>query len=99
MDVLSTRIESIEKDMDDLKDIQKRVQLTLEGVIRLEERHIETKAALERAFKAIEKLDGRVQKLEIEQPMTKAIRTLTFSFIVGISGLVLVGVFNFVFKP
>lgn len=92
------KIEKLESDVNDLKQILRQVQLSLEGIIRLEERHIETKAAIERAFKAIEKIDKRVQQLEIEQPITKMVRGWSITLLVAIATTVFLAVGKLIIK-
>ncbi|MFV5212781.1 hypothetical protein ACLIIZ_03520 [Azonexus caeni] len=58
-------------DVRNLREEVGEVKNLLERLVRLEERHANTANALERAFSALAKIDGRVRKLELAQPVQR----------------------------
>lgn len=71
-DQIQIKVEKLEDNFNDQKEVLSKIEQSLQSLVRLEERHIETRAGLDRAFKSIEKIDQRhtelhsiaVQKIE-----------------------------------
>lgn len=59
------------------------INASMQALVRLEERHVETREALARAFKAIEKTDDRVKAIEGEMPTLKLTRGWVIAFTLG----------------
>lgn len=60
---LGARVDSLKEDLADVKVLVGRMADAVERLTRLEERHTNTAAALDRAFNAIQRLGDRVQGL------------------------------------
>ena len=84
--------------------IEKTLQVIAENLERLatlEQKHLETREALNRAFDAIKvteteikTTDERVRKIELELPTLKLIRQWVIAGVVGCAGLLGVTVFK-----
>lgn len=83
------RLTMIEKTLQAISD-------NLTKLASLEQKHIETREALERAFNQLEKHDNRIGKMEIEMPTLKLIRGWVIMGVVGILGLLGVALFKLV---
>lgn len=81
------RLGMIEKTLESLADNIK--QLTT-----LEQKHLETREALTRSFKAIDLLDSRLRLVELEMPTLKLVRKWIIAGVMGILGLLGVTVFK-----
>jgi len=57
-----------------LKESQQAISNSLERLVRLEERHVETREAIARAFGAIEKISVSVHELRMQVPMNIDLR-------------------------
>jgi hypothetical protein len=68
----------------------------LQQLAQLEQKHLETREALNRAFAQIESQDSRVRKLEIEMPTLKLIRGWVITGVVGCTGLLGITLFKLV---
>lgn len=62
---LSTRLDAVREDLADVKALVGRMADAVERLTRLEERHNNTSAALDRAFSALSKLADRIQVLDV----------------------------------
>jgi hypothetical protein len=88
----SYRLSMIEKTLEAIRD-------NLTQLAQLEQKHIETREALGRAFAAIEGQDGRLRTVEQEMPTLRLVRGWVISGVIGIMGLLAVTVFKlFTFK-
>lgn len=67
--VLAARLCALHEDISDLKTNVAKVAEAVERLARLEERHANTAAALDRAFSAIARLDARIAAIEHDQPV------------------------------
>jgi hypothetical protein len=90
--VIEYRLKVLEDAVTDIRAAVKGIDQSLATLARLEERHAETRDGLGRAFKAIEKVDGRVKSIEVEIPTLKLTRGWVITFTVGCVGLVLLAV-------
>lgn len=71
--------------------IEKTLQAISENLTKLaslEQKHIETREAIERAFNALEKHDTRIKSIETEMPTLQLVRGWVITGVVGILGLV-----------
>ena len=64
--VLSTRIQTLHSDVADIKGTLKDLTSAINKLALVEERISNAVAAQERSFKAIEKLEGRIDALEMK---------------------------------
>lgn len=60
---------------------------TTEQLVRLEEKHLETRAALNRAFEAIRDMDVRLAKVEHQMPKLTLAMTWVFAGVIAIVAL------------
>lgn len=81
------RLEMIEETLKAMRE--NLVQLTA-----LEQKHLETREALERAFKEIRTNDERVRVIEVEMPTLKLIRGWVIAGVVGCAALLGVTMFK-----
>lgn len=90
--VLDYRLDVVEKDVGEIKNAIKSIAGSLQTLTRLEERHLETRESLNRAFDALAAHEKRIQKLEVQAPTTKLITSwviaaATGSFVIVIFAL------------
>ena len=85
--VLAERIEGMARDVSDIKTEMKRIAEGMERIARLEERHSNANAAIERAFTKINNHDERLAALEVQQPITVMVRNWVITGVVGVVGL------------
>lgn len=81
------RLEMIEKTLKAISD-------NLTKLAALEQKHIETREAVGRAFDALEEHDTRIRAVEIEMPTLKLSRKWVFAGVLGIIGLLGVTLFK-----
>lgn len=100
-----TRIALLERDRDELKeavmslrDSQASISQSLSRLVALEERHIETRDAIGRAFKHIEKIADRLLEIEKAMPGLKEARAWIISGVLAVVGMVGAGLFALVVK-
>ena len=62
----------------------------------LEQKHLETRQALERAFDSIGKVDDRVRDIELELPTLKLIRGWVIGGVISVVSLLGIGVMKLV---
>ena len=93
---MSIRIALLERGQDDsrdailsLRDSQKEISQSLSRLVALEERHIETRNALGRAFDSIDNTDKRLDIVERQLPALIEFKSIIFKCLVGI--VVIVG--------
>lgn len=72
----------------------KGISETLERLAALEQKHLETREAVGRAFDSLETHDARIRAIESEMPTLKLARGWLLSGMVGIIGLLGVTLFR-----
>ena len=77
----------------------KAISDNLERLATLEQKHLETREALGLAFDAIEKVDHRMRKIEVEMPTLRLIRAWVIAGVVGCATLLGLAVFKLVTIP
>ena len=77
-----------------IEDTLKAMTENLERLVALEQKHLETREALGRAFDTVEKMDGRVHSIELEMPTLKLVRKWVMAGVVGILSLLGLTVFK-----
>lgn len=60
---------ALREDVSEIKGFMSKMSDAIERLARLEERHVNTASALERAFTTISKIDTRLAALEKAQPV------------------------------
>lgn len=91
---VEARLAVIERNQNDLKDAVVGIQRNLESLVRLEERHAETREALGRVFTYTEKLEERIEDIEKVLPGLVEMRGWLVKAdlcILGIVGLAVIG--------
>lgn len=68
----------------------------LERLATLEQKHLETREALNRAFDAIKGVEDRTRKMELEMPTLKMIRGWVIAGVIGCASLLGIAVFKLV---
>lgn len=81
------RLGMIEKTLEAIRD-------NLTQLAQLEQKHIETRDALGRAFEQINAHDNRIRTVEQEMPTLKMVRGWVVSGVIGIVGLLGVALFK-----
>lgn len=70
---------ALREDVSEIKGFMSKMSDAIERLARLEERHVNTASALERAFTTISKIDARLVLLEKAQP----VQTMASSWVVN----------------
>jgi DNA repair exonuclease SbcCD ATPase subunit len=69
MGTLNTRLQVLHEDVTDIKSVLKDLTSAITKLALIEERQTQASAAQERAFKALERIEDRVNALEKRVPM------------------------------
>ena len=85
---VENRVAVLEKSCDDMKEAIMDIRDSLQVLVRLEERHAETREALSRAFGDIEKVENRLKNIELHMPGLVEMRGWVIMGMLGIAGLV-----------
>lgn len=83
------RLSMIEKTLEAIRD-------NLTQLAQLEQKHIETREALGRAFDELDKHDGRIRSIEGEMPTLKLTRGWVISGVLGVFALLAVAIVKLV---
>lgn len=84
MQILEARLETMAKDLTEMKDDIKSITSGMERVIRLEEGRVQHEQSLARAFTTINNHDARLLTIENEMPMMKMIRGWVIAGVIGV---------------
>lgn len=82
-DVLTVKIDMLHSDVSDMKTALNELSKAITKLALVEERQAKTADAMERAFRAIGKIEDRLSALEIAAPKTKEINAWVDRFILG----------------
>lgn len=82
--VLDHRVGAVEGAVHKIADAMDRFAKTTEQLARLEERHVETRQAMERAFGEIGKLDVRTDAIEARLPPLEETRSWVVRGLIGV---------------
>lgn len=77
-----------------IENTLKAISENLERLAALEQKHLETREAVGRAFDAIDKIDERVRSVEFEMPTLKLIRKWVVTGVLGIVSMLGVALFK-----
>lgn len=91
IDVLSTRLSVLHEDVTEIKGAMKTLSDAITKLALVEDRQATTVEAVERAFKAIERIEQRLNKLEMQSPINHRIAAWVDKAVVGI--IVIVALF------
>lgn len=67
---------------------------SLQQLAQLEQKHLETREALGRAFEQISKHDDRMRKMEVEMPTLKLVRGWVIAGVIGCASLLGITLFK-----
>lgn len=90
--ITSYRLERIEEAL-------KQISENLKSLTTLEQKHIETRDSVERAFTQIGEQEKRLRAIEIELPTLTLIRNWVIAGVVGCVALIGAAVFKILFMP
>jgi chromosome segregation ATPase len=86
-DVIEYRLGTLEASVTEIKSAVSSIDKSLQKLTSLEERHQETRNALNRAFTQIEDHEFRLRHVEKEAPVTKLVRNWIIAGVTGIIGM------------
>lgn len=81
---MALRLTHLEAAIDEIKESTRQIADAMTTIAVLEERHSETRDGLQRAFQAIERIELRLEKVEIEMPDLKRVRNWMYGAVVGV---------------
>lgn len=92
LEAVQNELLNIGKDVAEIKHAQKNIQSSLDGQrdrltrleVQAEERNENSSQALTRAFTLLSAQEARIQKIELEQPMSLFVRGMGLKLIAGI---------------
>lgn len=87
--VLAVKLDMLHDDVIEMKTALNELSKAITKLALVEERQAKTAEALERAFKAISKIEDRISALEQAAPKTKETSTWVDRFILGIVVMVM----------
>lgn len=90
IDILAAKMEVLHQDVGEMKTVLRELTSAIAKLAVVEERQAQTAQAMERAFKAIEKVESRVSRLEETAPLTKQTNLWIDRLVVGVVTAVLV---------
>ena len=82
--VLTVKIDMLHNDVVDMKTALSELSKAITKLALVEERQAQTADAMERAFKAIGKIEDRISSLEIAAPKTKETNAWVDRFILAL---------------
>lgn len=85
---IDERLLNIEVNMQTMQETNSRIADALERLVVLETQHAETREAINRAFKAIEKLGDRLSEFEKRMPMMDLVLKGAGLGVLGMLGLI-----------
>lgn len=68
---IAARLDSLHRDVSEMRDVLRELTSAITRLALVEERQLQTATSLERAFKALEKVELRVSELEKQAPLNK----------------------------
>ncbi|WKZ15421.1 MAG: hypothetical protein QY317_16115 [Candidatus Jettenia caeni] len=86
--VLEYRLDVVESAIAEIKEAVKSIDKSLDVIARIEEKHLDTREALGRAFKCLEGHEERIKAIEMEIPTLQMMRNWIISGVLGIVALV-----------
>lgn len=81
--VLATRLGDLHEDVTEIKGAMKTLSEAITKLALVEDRQANTAEALERAFKAIERVELRLTKLELQGPANNRVASLIDKAMLG----------------
>jgi hypothetical protein len=77
-----------------IEDTLKSIAENLERLAALEQKHSETRDALNRAFSNLEKVNERVRHIELEMPTLKLVKGWVIAGVMGIVSMLAITLFK-----
>lgn len=77
-----------------IEETLKAIRDSLNTLAALEQKHLQTREAIERAFANMQKIDERVRKIEHEMPTLTLVRKWVIGGIIGIISLLGITIFK-----
>ena len=90
-ELITYRLDAIERAINSVSD-------SMQKLVVLEQKHIETRESIDRAFKMLHTIDKRVVAVESEIPTLKLVRGWVITGTIGILSLVGIAVFQIILK-
>ena len=84
LNVFSVKLDMLHSDVVDMKTALGELSKAITKLALVEERQAQTADAMERAFKAIGKIEDRISALELAAPKTKETNAWVDRFILGL---------------
>lgn len=81
--LMASEVQRMRGDLAEMKAAFKEISATLSKIALVEERQTHMAASVERAFKVIEKIENRLEKLEQAAPVTKQVNKWVEMGIIG----------------
>lgn len=94
MRVLDVRLANVEDAIMEMKESQKKIGDALTELVRLASKHEEHRAHIEKRLAQLDKLDGRLRGVEVEQGQVKLVKRGAIAAV----GTVLAAVFAFIWS-
>jgi hypothetical protein len=85
-DVLSVRLDALHSDMSEMKTALNKLSEAITKLALVEQSQLQTAEALERSFRAIEKIETRLTLLELAQPKNDFASTWVDRILTGVVG-------------
>jgi hypothetical protein len=86
MEVFAYRMQVVENAVMELRAAHKSIAESLQQLVLLEREHAHTRAALDRAFKAIKGMDDRLQVIERQMPKHHLVVGWVLAFVLAAAG-------------
>jgi septal ring factor EnvC (AmiA/AmiB activator) len=83
------RLDAVERDVSEIKQAIQSIAGSLQTLARLEERHQETREALNRSFAQLDDHEKRLRVMEHETPINKLVRNWVLAGVTAMAAFVL----------
>lgn len=92
LEVVQSQLQGMAEDMryvrESVHDLRNSIQVDRDKLTRLEERHLNHAAALERVFTMLGAIDNRCKQMELNEPTTKLVTRVVISGAIGVLAIV-----------
>lgn len=95
-DLLEFRVETLERDRDEIKRAVISIDESLKMLTRLELHHAETQEAMKRAFNSINDHETRLRPIEADLPTLRMVRGWVIAGVLGVCSLLGIAVISLV---
>lgn len=94
--VLEFRVSTLETMVGEVRAAIKSIDISLQALTRLEQRHAETRDGLARAFAAIHDQEERLRRVESDMPTVRMVRNWVIAGVIGGLGMGMVATYTIV---